>query len=240
MNKLLGFIIGLAVTITAQADQPGFHGMLLFGGDTTYASHLPMFHQPHDYQVVMEIKFSGPSKIVEIYNNEKKTSKGIFTLDPEKMDLTKVISGEIKSFTADLYIGHFEQGGTNLGKVTVNVEKIILGQKLNPSAPETFKYLVFGNKDGFFAVHLIGGKPNYDAVVEVSAPYHFEFQLCQTKLCEEGNTISKPLPTLPIELASPGSAGKEIPKEGQTLGTSNSYYSLIYKVIYAEAGELSH
>jgi hypothetical protein len=33
----------------------GVHGMLLFGADTLYLSHLPMFMRPHNYQVILEV-----------------------------------------------------------------------------------------------------------------------------------------------------------------------------------------
>jgi len=39
----------------------GEHGMALFGGKAgLYASHLPMFHAPHDYQVLLQIHIADP------------------------------------------------------------------------------------------------------------------------------------------------------------------------------------
>ena len=38
--------------------KPAFHGMLLFGEETAYFSHLPMFHPNHDYQAIFEVSFS--------------------------------------------------------------------------------------------------------------------------------------------------------------------------------------
>lgn len=39
-------------------DKPNTHGMLLMGMEIVYAEHLPMFHQPHDYQIILELEFS--------------------------------------------------------------------------------------------------------------------------------------------------------------------------------------
>ncbi|MGE3974950.1 MAG: hypothetical protein AB7F59_10530 [Bdellovibrionales bacterium] len=49
----------LSLSMTAQADPPSTHGMVVFGKNATYVSHLPMFHAPHDYQLVMKVSFSG-------------------------------------------------------------------------------------------------------------------------------------------------------------------------------------
>ena len=42
----------------ARASEPAFHGMVLFGNKTHYISHLPMYHSPHDYQVVAQVSLS--------------------------------------------------------------------------------------------------------------------------------------------------------------------------------------
>ena len=57
------FILGLLGLLVsgsmANADVPTTHGMLLFGNETVYASHLPMFHSPHDYQLILELDLEG-------------------------------------------------------------------------------------------------------------------------------------------------------------------------------------
>jgi|SRR5215213_1783431 len=39
-------------------ERPAFHGMVLFGEQTAYLSHLPMFMSPHDYQAIFEVTLS--------------------------------------------------------------------------------------------------------------------------------------------------------------------------------------
>lgn len=39
-------------------ESPAFHGMVLFGEQTAYLSHLPMFMSPHFYQAIFEVTLS--------------------------------------------------------------------------------------------------------------------------------------------------------------------------------------
>ena len=49
---------------TATDTRHGLHGMLLFSdGDGLYASHLPMFHAPHDVQLIF--RFTLADKKIE-------------------------------------------------------------------------------------------------------------------------------------------------------------------------------
>ena len=58
MKKILLITALLGGAFNAQADRPSVHGMLLFGKENLYASHLPMFHAPHDYQVIFKLNLS--------------------------------------------------------------------------------------------------------------------------------------------------------------------------------------
>lgn len=160
----------LLLAANANADMPSTHGMLIFGDKATYASHLPMFHSPHDYQVVMKISMADFTRVpaMQAFENAKAAGESMFTIQPEVMDLTKVMSGEIKSFKASLYKGHFERGGELLGGVKVTVEKFIVKTKLNPAAPEQNQFLEFGEADDQkYSVHIINGKPSFDQVKKV-------------------------------------------------------------------------
>ena len=39
-------------------DKTSVHGMLIFGKEKIYASHLPLFHPPHDYQIILELELN--------------------------------------------------------------------------------------------------------------------------------------------------------------------------------------
>jgi hypothetical protein len=158
----------------AQADMPATHGMLLFGDQISYASHLPMFHKPHDYQLILQIKLKSWTRfdVVGAYEKQKASSESLFTLVPEKMDLTLLLSGQKKSFRADLFAGHFEKGGSSLGSVEVIIEKIIFSKKLNPLEPEiTPEYVIFGEGSEVYAAHIIKGKPSVDEILKLHSPF---------------------------------------------------------------------
>lgn len=161
-------LVLLTIVGTAHADMPSTHGMLVFGDKATYASHLPMFHHPHDYQVVMKIEMSnGPRSFTMMdYGRLKNQGEKMFTIEPERMDLTKVMDGTIKSFNAILYQGHFERGGRRLGPVVVAVKTFLVKTKLDPAATEKNQYLLFGEQMDNYLVHLINGQPSFDLVAK--------------------------------------------------------------------------
>ncbi len=222
----------------ARADMPSTHVMILFGKQATYASHLPMFHAPHDYQVIMKVHLSQYPRLpepVDYYN--KSSGLELFTLVPAKMDLTKVISGEIKTFEAILYEGHFEKGGKDLGPVLVTVEKLILSAKLDPQAIEKApQYLIFGEKGEYFATHIIKGMPSFDAVVKVSKPTTTMFLSCRTRVCAD--PIVSPIDDSKLPLTLGYQSSEQKPIIGDLIGGHISVS--IEKLIHFELDELSH
>ncbi len=60
LNRRSALLSSLALPTAWAHDEParmGLHGMLLFGGlEGLYASHLPMFHTPHDVQLLLRIR----------------------------------------------------------------------------------------------------------------------------------------------------------------------------------------
>ncbi len=222
-KSVLAALMALVMGETARADAPSVHGMLLFGGHTTYASHLPMFHAPHDYQLILKLTLrnSTSAGVIDSYVAAKKTSKDIFTLVPDVMDLTKVMDGSKKTFAAEIYQGHFERGGVSLGSVTVQVEKVLLSKKLDAHAvPLQNEYFVFGESGEYFAAHLIRGKPNFDAIVAMTKPSVDDAQL---PLNVQGPVFSIDTPIV-----------------GDTYRGDGGVQSDVSKVVYFESGELAH
>jgi hypothetical protein len=227
---------------TARADHPAVHGMLLFGDNADYASHLPMFHSPHDYQLLLKLNLEDQAgeKTLVSYQAAKKNTTEYFTLVPETMDLTKVINGTKTTFTAKIYQGHFERGGKELGVVKVGVEKIIFSAKLNGQAsPSQTKYLVFGESGEYFAAHLIQGKPSFDAILNVDQPYVLNQNSCRRRLCPDGEMVPVLDSSLPISL-NVTQLQKDIPSAGEYLGHLGGTQARIQKLLYLEEEELAH
>jgi len=148
----------------------GKHGMLVVGLDSIWASHLPMFHPPHDFQMLMEVGLED----AEAYRKDRRASgEPLYTLDPEKMSWKDLLPDGSKpptrtSFTADIYRGHFERGGTQiLEKAKVEVRRVAYSSPLVAADPPAsdLTYRVVGGGDQLFLAHEIHGAPSFDHVV---------------------------------------------------------------------------
>jgi hypothetical protein len=215
MKKLFSLAL-LFLSLGARADRPSVHGMFLFGGRHLYASHLPMFHSPHDYQFIFELKWGQGSDPAALQNFQALLVQGLdfFTLEPEVMDLVPVMQGQKTQFRAQLYASHFERGGEPLGSVVVEVSKIIVARKLNPQDPNFEQFLIFGEEGEHYAAHLIGGKPSYDWIGQVQ--------------------LNSALVS-PVLLGGSGS----IPVLGEEF-EAQGLRATVRKILYSEVEELSH
>lgn len=108
----------------------GVHGMFMFGGsDGLFASHLPMYHQPHNVQLVFGFHLIDSEidrKVRRVLENTSKDADQIWTIVPEKFDITRLSEFHpyrLKTLTVDLVDGHFERGG----KVVFSQLEIAIG-----------------------------------------------------------------------------------------------------------------
>lgn len=155
----------------------GEHGMALFGGkDGLYASHLPMFHAPHDYQVILQVHVADSATDVALRQRlDGKTA--LWTIAPEKFDLERLApqaAQPLARFKADLVEGHFEQGGkTQFGGATLVVDKVLLFRQLSPAAAvrDTARYVQIGSGKHRYLVKQIDSRPDYDHIVAYDAAF---------------------------------------------------------------------
>jgi hypothetical protein len=177
MRKLFALLtLWLASALAQAADASyGEHGMALFGGpEGLYASHLPMFHAPHDYQVVLRIRLANKAQDAALRKrlNDRPV---LWTLAPEKFELDRLAPGAVNplaSFKADLVQGHFEQGGkTRYPGVAVVVEQVLLYRQLSTDAMQraTARYLQIGTSSRRYLVKQIDSRPDFDHIVAVRA-----------------------------------------------------------------------
>ena len=153
----------------------GEHGMALFGGkDGLYASHLPMFHAPHDYQVILQVHVA--DRATDAALRERLDGKtALWTLAPEKFDLDRLApqaAQPLRRFKADLVEGHFEQGGkTQFAGATLVVDKVLLFRQLSPEAAvrDTARYMQIGSGKQRYLVKQIDSRPDYDHIVAYDA-----------------------------------------------------------------------
>lgn len=147
-------------------DPKGFHGMLFFGSEETfYISHLPMFHKPHDYQAIVEVKLPADAKAK--YQAALKKSGGYFTWAPaENWVLPEVITKKAP-IRGSLVQGHFERGGSPLLDVELELVRVVFYKKISEKdkKPEKEKYIVFGKGKEYFMAHEVFERPNVDELI---------------------------------------------------------------------------
>ena len=154
------------------ADKPNTHGMLVAGTDVIYLSHLPMFHRPHDYQLIFEAGL--PADALAQYRADAKSHpREYYTLAPsEQWVLPETIRPDGR-FKADLYRGHFERGGTPIVTgIEVKVGGIVHFRRFEAGRkPEPRQWIAFGRGREHFLAHRLEGAPDMDQVVQVSAAH---------------------------------------------------------------------
>src|SRR5215207_9138752 len=118
-------------------ESPAFHGMVLFGEQAAYLSHLPMFMSPHDYQAIFEVTLSkkgtdllaayvqdrrenmerphpeskmyGFAPIIDEFDQDPLTDKFVLTDLVTPANPHDPHSPPLRSaFKGDIYRGHFE------------------------------------------------------------------------------------------------------------------------------------
>jgi hypothetical protein len=173
--RFLTLVFLALVTFSASAETSknvsfGMHGMALFGDSAhLYASHLPMFHAPHDYQVILEIDLEDAKRKAELNTAMQTNPHTLWTIAPEKFNLTDLWHRKhrLKSFKADLFKGHFERGGTlRMQGVIIKVSSVIFHQHLRTaqSTSGTQHYDFLATNDGYFAYKRIQARPDFDHI----------------------------------------------------------------------------
>ncbi|RNF84430.1 MBL fold metallo-hydrolase [Montanilutibacter psychrotolerans] len=159
------------IIATPPSDAPNTHGMLVVGTDVVYLSHLPMFHSPHNYQLIFEAGLSG--EVLAAYRADAARHPGaVYTLAPTAQWVLPTTIQQGGSFRADLYRGHFERGGTTiLSDIEVRVADVVQFRRFEPgSSPEPAQWIGFGRGSEHFLAHRLEGPPDMDQVVQVSRP----------------------------------------------------------------------
>ena len=161
----------LASSIVAQHhhDKPATHGMLLVGRGAIYASHLPMFHSPHDYQIILKLKFDDKGNQKYLEDRKAHPEELVYTIEPEVFVLPEMVN-RTKKFKGKVYRGHFERGGLMIAEnVTVVIEQVIYFHQFKDEEkkPIHLKYILFGNDKEQFLAHLISSSPDFDEVLAV-------------------------------------------------------------------------
>ncbi|MFO0680318.1 MAG: hypothetical protein U0169_27590, partial [Polyangiaceae bacterium] len=170
----------------ATTSRTGVHGMVMFGHDTVYLSHIPMFTRPHDLQLVVEAT-------VETSDPRLPTRFGgaLHTFRPRAFSLDALKEGSLTRIVGTVFRGNFEDGGRPiLSDVVVRVTRVVLARELRGGIPApvdagspmdaamdasdvvvaapNHEWLVLGDKSHASLVHLVGAAPSFDQIAAVS------------------------------------------------------------------------
>ena len=181
------------------------HGMVVFGKDTVYFYHLPMWSGVHAWQIVLEVALD--ANAMQLYQDDLAAGSKLNSFSPNSFKLASLAPGF--AITGTLFHGHFEQGGTPLGggdgaPATAVVKRILMVTPLKPTNPALTAplYRVFGAGSEWYAAHVASRRPDYDQIVALSAPPPGDSDALM-----EGTTVT---------LAGPALKAPQRPKTGAT------------------------
>lgn len=131
----------------------GSHGMVLFGKENIFLSHIPMANAPHDVQLLLEVTVTATSVALPAFDQK------LFTFVPSPLSLDARRLGRVHDLNGSVYLGNFEDGGRRIASdVRMHVTRVAFQEVLDDHAPllEHPTYLVLGTKTDAYVVHQIG------------------------------------------------------------------------------------
>jgi hypothetical protein len=150
-------------------DKASTHGMFIFGTSKIYASHLPMFRTPHNYQIILELVLDTKAQQKFITDQKQNPQYTTYTIEPEKFVLPDMVAKK-GTFKANLYRGHFERGGIKIAdSITIKIVEVVYFKKFDANAAKQTEanFIVFGNSKEQFAIHQISNKPDFEQILQV-------------------------------------------------------------------------
>ena len=229
----------------------GTHGMLLFGEETLYLSHLPMFMSPHNFQVILAVTLNDQAA-GRLHDFRAHFGRNdLYTFKLNKFHITDLISRDpgkpaLTSFGGSLFRFHFERGGESISEqVKVHVTEVLYFQEIGAASPKgsELAYLLFGRGQAKFLVHRITEPPDFDHVVSVNVPGH-AFMADKTHGFTQSYTlraIGRPIPGRPNRPSDPTKPARTTAAPGHAAGAHEVFDLEVEAVaeIYLEEGELS-
>ncbi|NQZ07698.1 MAG: hypothetical protein HRT35_11100 [Algicola sp.] len=161
----------------------GSHGMVLLHDQQTglYASHLPLYSKPHNYQIIYKIQTANDHKIKAMFK------KGMVTLLPQRFDLQKLINGETLTLETQFFAGHFERGGKQTSTEKVTFVKKILVEKIQPNyqAESAIFYVAPISANSAIIAHKIQQAPSFDAIGFIALSNDAQLKTRQNNGCRQ-------------------------------------------------------
>jgi len=147
-------------------DYMGVHGMVLVSQTSTiYASHLPLYHKPHNVQLLYKLDSNDLALLQTVRDGQ------LTTIKPKPFNLDRLMRGDTMTIIADVYNGHFERDGMLVYKdMPLNFSKQLYVRKFDDIKPSsnTQEYDVISLKKNYkIYVHRIQQAPSYDQLMHI-------------------------------------------------------------------------
>ena len=144
----------------------GVHGMALFTqGSSIYASHMPLYHKPHDVQLLYKLDNNNLALLQTIRDGE------LITIKPQPFNLQRLMRGEKMVLNVDLYSGHFERDGMLVYEnIPMTFDKKLYVRSLDDIQPSSNKqaYDVVSLRQNYkLYIHRISQAPSYDHIIGI-------------------------------------------------------------------------
>ena len=188
-TALAALSLSAVATPAAAEDDPNVHNMLVFGENTVFFSHLPMFESldkdgteftsPHRFQVILQAALTPEQMASYVKDRQAHPGTQFYTIGPEEFVLTRLFEPKTKpqltEFTATVFRGHLEEKPQHpvpgLRDVKVKIARVVHGRQFDPRAskPAALEYLLFGRGPERFLAHAIFAPPDFDHVLTVKS-----------------------------------------------------------------------
>ena len=144
----------------------GVHGMVLMNkASTIFAYHLPLYHKPHDVQLLYKLDVKNVALVHLVRDND------MVTIKPRPFNLQRLMRGEKIALEADIYIGHFERDGMLVYEnMTLNFAKQLYVRKLDDISPSSNNQeydVVSYRKNNKIYIHRIQQAPSFDHLIHI-------------------------------------------------------------------------
>lgn len=170
---LLSLMTNVSVAIAADNDLPpldesymGTHGMVLMSyNSNVFASHLPLYHKPHDVQLLYKLEVKDLALMQLVRDAE------LVTIKPEPFNLQRLMRGEKMTINADVYMGHFERDGMEVyNNIALTFDKLLYVRSLADIEESSTKQVydaVSYRKNNKIYVHRIQKAPSFDHLIHI-------------------------------------------------------------------------
>ena len=144
----------------------GSHPMVLFiHSSKIFAYPFPGYKKPHDVQVLYKLDVKNLA-LVQLVRDAQ-----FVTIVPEKFNIQRLMRGEKLTITADVYMGHYAQGGDKTyTEMPLSFAKQIYAREMKELEPsgriQTYDKAEYSKSENIY-IHRIQQAPSFDHILMI-------------------------------------------------------------------------